>query len=150
MAVGALSVVDTISLGDLMVLFQQNGATYSAATINTLLTLLKANITNGGFTTQYSSPATGGTVIVTTGTLDIRVLLTPAATLANLAFTLPLSTTAVDGQRVLITSTQILSAVTYNLNGAAAVVGAKTAFATVNEFQTLTFDKPSQTWYRTA
>jgi hypothetical protein len=151
MAVGALSIVDTLSLGDLMVLFQQNGATYSASTIQTLLTLLKANISNGGFTKQYSSPtATGFTVVLTTGSLDIYLILTPLAGYAAGAFTLPLASTCVDGQRVLINSTQIVTTVTYNLNGAASVVGGLTTFAAANAFETLTFDKPSSIWYRTA
>lgn len=131
---------------------QKSGVWYYD-TISALITLVIANLTTSyrpAFTTQRSSPATGATVAVTDSSDNTHLILTPAGTIATLTLTLPAGGTsgnAIDKQEVLVTSEQIVSALTISANGATAVVGGLTAF-TAGGFMRLKYDSQFHTWNR--
>lgn len=99
--------------------------------------------------TQYYAPnATGWsiTVVPTVSGGSIWLLLTPAATYAAGTITLPLQAACTDGQEVLVTCTQIVTALTVAGSGSV-VNGAPTTFAANAAFR-LRFDGISKAWYR--
>jgi len=74
------------------------------------------------------------------------LLLTPAATYAAGTIVLPEKTSCIDGQELMCTCTQIVTALTVSGNGAT-VNGAPTALA-ANGFFRLRFDAVFSAWYR--
>lgn len=150
--IGTLSSAAAVSSGDTVVIYSQSDSAYEGATLTLLKAYFQSNLTfAGSFVTQYSAPsATGFSVTIGSGstvTADTHLILTPTGTLAAGTITLPPASGCLDGQRVMINSTQIVTALTIGTNGATAVTGALTAF-TANGYMTLKYDKPSLTWYR--
>lgn len=123
----------------------------SAPTLGTLLAWLQGQLTGSGSTiTQYFAPnATGWSVQVAPAVngQNVFLLLTPTAGFAAGTITLPVQTTCVDGQSVIVSCTQSVTALTVAGNGATAVNGAPTTLAAGGFFR-LRYDGPSKSWYR--
>lgn len=105
---------------------------------------------SSGVLKQYYAPATTGFNVVISPAVNgqsVRLLMTPTGTLAAGTITLPVASTCVDQQYVVVTSTQTVTALTIALNGATAVNGTPTTIA-ANGFFWLEYDKPSNSWYR--
>lgn len=104
---------------------------------------------NGALVTQYAAPAaTGFTVLIAPVDAgdSIYLLLTPNAGYAAGTITLPAAATCVDGQELLVTTTQLVTALTVAGNGST-VNGAPTTLA-ANGFFRLRFDGVLHTWNR--
>lgn len=112
--------------------------------------LALAATTATGFQTQYFAPnATGWGVTVAPATNGQKVylLVTPVAGYAAGTITLPAQASCVDGQEVLVSCTQSVTALTVAGNGATAVNGAPTTLA-ANAFFRLRYDGVSKSWFR--
>jgi len=150
MAIQNLPSTDDLSSSDSVAIFSALLGNDARATLGVLLAWLQAQITDaGGYTTQYAAPLTGGNVLVAPPVAggNVYLILTPAGTLATLTVTLPAKATCVDGQEVLVSCTQILTALTVAPNGAAAANGAPTSL-TANGFFRMRYDGVIGTWYR--
>ena len=100
------------------------------------------------FTTQYAAPSsTGFTVNITDGGDNIWLILTPTGTLATGTITLPALANVSDKQEVLVNTTQEVTSLTVDGNGAVAVTGEPTTLS-ANDFFRLKYDETVQTWYR--
>lgn len=89
-----------------------------------------------------NSPLTGATIAATTSLNDVTLVLTPAGTIATLTVTMP--ATPFNGQRFLITSTQIVTALTL---AGGTIVGATTALA-VNTAVEYVYVLATTSWYK--
>lgn len=148
MAINDLNSNDAVTISDLLAIYSQQAGTDRKISVNTLVTLLQAQLTFSTYVTQRAAPsATGFTVAIMTTTANVHLILTPVAGYAAGTITLPAVAGLVDGQRVLINCTQAVTTLTINANGAIAVTGAPTTLA-ANAFFTLKYDLASQTWYR--
>lgn len=150
--IGDLSTASSLGSGDKFVIYSVTDGTYEAVTATQLKTWLQTNLTfSGNYVTQYSAPsATGFSVTIGNGsvvTADTHLILTPVAGYASGTVTLPQAAGCLDGQKVMVSCTQIVTTLTIGNNGATSVTGAPTTLA-ANAFFTLKFDKPSLTWNR--
>lgn len=94
--------------------------------------------------TIRNTPTTGGTVVLTNVLVDLYTLvLTPAGTIATLTVTLPTATPR-DGQRITVTTTQDITAITFN---GPTLSGAPTTLL-ANTFVTFVYQSTTTTWYR--
>ena len=125
-----------------------DGSAWYDATLAEMLALADVDPTayQGQFTAQDEAPVTGGTVPITDGANNIELRMRPAGTLATLTVTFPLSTTAVEGQEIIMTSSQIVTALTLAGNGAT-IQGGATAF-TAGGFARYRFDNTFTQWIR--
>ncbi len=153
--INQLTSQDTVSSADQFPVYVGgNGATRKvsaqavAAYVQTVVT------DSGGLLTQYATPtATGQTTIVSPPTTGASVWLemTPTGTFAAGTITLPAAAVAQDGQEVLVTSSQIVTALTVNYLNASGVsttiVGAPTTLA-ANSFFRMRFDAVFKLWIR--
>jgi len=150
MQINQLSRADTLTLGDLLVIFSTNNGDARAASMSALLTFFQANLTApGAMMTQYAAPnATGFSVLIAPATTgeNVYLLLTPTSGFAAGTITMPAS--PVDGQEVLVSCTQSVTALTVAGNGTT-VNGAPTTLA-ANGFFRLRFDGVHNSWYRIA
>lgn len=113
------------------------------------LQALLAPSSSASLTTQYAQPsATGFSVLITPPEdgASVWLLLTPLAGYAAGTLTLPAQALCVDGQELLVSSTQAVTTLTVAGNGST-VNGAPTTLA-ANAFFRLRFDGVFKAWYR--
>lgn len=137
--INGLTAVDTIADGDQFVIFStMNGDTRRAPA-----SVVKAFMqpTGGGLDTQYASPSATGFTVTLTGTSDIWLVLTPVAGYA--AGTIVLPSSPVDQQRVEVSCSQAVTALT--VSGTAA--GAPTTLA-ANGFFSMRYEGVTGIWRR--
>jgi hypothetical protein len=144
----ALSKTDEIESGDLFVLWKTGEGDYRALSTADFITWMEANLNvPGAFVTKYSNPSATGFQVSLEGTADQHLILTPGGAYAAGTINLPPMAGAADGQRVLITCTQVVTILTLGLNGATAILGGPTTLA-ANAFFTLRYDAVAKSWYR--
>lgn len=152
MPINKLSKVSTLNSADLIPLFSQALGCDAAVTLAALVAFIQSQITDGAQTaTQYFAPNASGwavTVAPPNNGENVYLQITPNAGYSTASITLPPQASCVDGQRVVISTTQAVTTLTVNGNGAVAVNGALAAFVT-NGFMTLRYDGPSKSWFRT-
>jgi hypothetical protein len=151
MQINQLTSLDSLSGGDQVVVFSTaNGDTrkISAAALRSFIA--DGYVDSLRESAQYLAPNTTGftvTIQPVTGGNDKWLKMMPSATLAAGTITLPDVTTADDGQELLVTSTQAITALTVAANGATSVYGAPTTLA-ANGFFKLRYDLVSKSWFR--
>lgn len=149
-SIDRLSKVTALASSDYFALFSQALGNDAAATLGALLSWLQTQLTSSGTTvTQYSAPAATGfntQIAPPNNGTSIFLLLTPVAGYAAGTITLPPQANCVDGQSLLVTCTQAVTALTVAGNGST-VNGAPTALA-ANGFFRLRFDGVFKAWYR--
>jgi hypothetical protein len=97
--------------------------------------------------TQYSAPATGDTVLVDDNDEDTHLILTPLVGLAVLGITLPAVANLRDKQKLIVNTTQAITDLTLNGNGA--TIGVTVPFAMLSAgYFTMKYDATLNTWYR--
>ncbi len=150
----AINQLPTIATAD--VSGSDNLPVYSSAngdarkmSVSALLAYFKTTFTAPDLVAASLVPVTGQTVASVDDSTSQWHLLQPAGTLATLTVVLPISTGLVDGQEVLITSTQIVTTLTVNGNGST-VNGALTTLAAANAFFKLRYNLITTSWFRVA
>lgn len=146
--INQLNSVDTPSASDLLPIFsQQNGDARSLSLANLLKWILAQSTSADQLRTQYAAPsATGFTATVTDDSNSTWLILTPTGAFAAGAIKLPSKVASVDGQEVVVNTTQAITAVTVDGNGST-VTGAPNTLA-ANAFFRLRYDAVMSTWYR--
>lgn len=122
-------------------------------TVANLITLIEASLTDdfvGLSQTQYASPTTGQTVQVTDNTTSTHLILTPAGTIAAGTVKLPIATgsapNATDKQTVIVNTSQTITTLTVDGNGAT-LRGDPTTL-TADGFFTMKYDAQFNIWNR--
>lgn len=140
----------TITQADIVAIFSSGLGADAGITLASLLAWLQSQITSAGdYVTQYAAPsATAFNVQIAPPVAgeSVLLLLTPTGTFATGTITLPAVATCIDGQELLCSCTQIVTALTVAPNGAT-LNGAPTALA-ANGFFNMRFDGVTKAWYR--
>jgi hypothetical protein len=145
MAIQNLDNVDSISPSTLFAV-NQNGLDYNC-TAAVVADFIEQNVTvNDGKVIQYSSPISASTVAISGTNNSVWLVLTPISTVASLTIQLPQVSGCVANQEVLVNTTQTITSLTVNLNGA--VGGGVPTTLAANGFFTLRFEPVIQKWYR--
>lgn len=146
--INQLNSVDTPSGSDLLPIFsQQNGDARNISLSNFSTWLKSQDGSPGAMRTQYAAPSlTGFTVVVADSGNSVWLILTPTGAFAAGTIKLPSNTAALDGQEILVNTTQAVTALVVDGNGST-VTGAPTTLA-ANAFFRLRYDAVMSTWYR--
>jgi hypothetical protein len=122
--INQLPLLSQVSAGDQIPVYTPNNGDARRLPISQLLTYFQATFASPTVATNLFTPGTGFNITVPTPVSEQQwVLLQPAGTLAAGTLTFPLDTQTPDGTEILITSTQIITSFTININGAAAIFG---------------------------
>ena len=136
-----------LDLGDLIVLYKGNDSDYRTISVPDFIKSINEQLKSNKATTQYASPrATGFNVLVESDFGDIHLIMTPLATYATGTITLPNVQLLSDKQEVTVNTTQTVTALTINPNGATVIRAPTTLSA--NGFFRLSYDAIMKTWYR--
>lgn len=144
--INQLSTIDTVSSGDLLPTYSTSNGDARKMSIGTLLTYFKETFTSPTFVTSITAIENGQTVSATNDSTNQWVLLTPAGTIATGTVVLPISTGLVDGQEVMVTSSNTITALTINGNGST-VVGGPTTIGATSPFK-LRYNLLNTSWYK--
>jgi hypothetical protein len=136
-----------VNAGDQIPVYSPNNGDARRLPISQLLTYFEQTFASPDLATNVYTPGTGFNITVPTPTAPQWMLIQPAGTLATGTVTLPLNTQTPSGTEVLITTTQIITAFTLAINGAANVYGAPTALS-ANQFFKMRFVQSTNSWYR--
>jgi len=148
--INQLAGISQVSGGDLLPIYVPNNGDARKVSINQLLTYFQSAFAAPTVATNLYVPGAGFNITVPTPVSEQQwMLLQPAGVLATGTITLPLNTGVADGTQVLVTTTQVITAFTLALNGAAASFGAPTTLA-AGAFFTMRFYQATNSWYRVA
>ena len=135
------------SLSDLIPIWSTNNGDSRKISLTTLQSLLVPTVTSSEKITQYYSPTvTAFSVQVTNSSRSVWLILSPTAVFANGTIILPALANIVDKQEITIFTTQAVTALTVNTNGATAL-GIPSVLAQ-NGYFTIKFDAVMSIWYR--
>lgn len=143
--INQLSAVTSLSTGDNIVIQSAANNDARKASLSVLLAFIEAQFASPDFTVTISSPIAGFNQQLATSTTSIWLILTPAGTLATGTVTLPPVADLFDGQEVLVTSSQVITALTVAGNGAT-VNGAPAQLST-DGFFALRYNKLLLSWF---
>jgi len=135
------------SLSDLIPIWSTGNGDSRKISLTTLQSLLVPTVTSSEKITQYSSPTvTAFSVQVTDSSRSVWLILSPTAVFANGTIILPALASIVDKQEITVFTTQAVTALTVNTNGATAL-GIPSALSQ-NGYFTIKFDAVMSIWYR--
>ena len=145
--INQLSTESSPSLSDLLAIWSTANGDSRKISLTALKALLIPSTTSSEKITQYSSPvATGFSVQVTDSSSSVWLILSPTGAFATGTIALPAISNLVDKQEITVFTTQVVTALTVNNNGATSL-GIPTSL-TQNGYFTLKYDAVMSTWYR--
>lgn len=138
---------------DLVMMWDNSRSGWSVCAWSDLFSLIQENLElpDAGIQeplSQYSAPsATGFDIVVNDSNVDVHLIITPSGTFADGNIILPATGNVRDKQILIVNSTQEVTALTIDGNGAAGVHGAPTTLS-ANGYFTLKYDATVNAWYR--
>jgi len=148
--INQLAGISQVSGGDQLPIYVPNNGDARKVSVSQLLAYFQTVFAAPTVATNLYTPGAGFNITVPTPVSEQQwMVIQPAGTLATGTVTLPLNTQTPDGTEVLVTTTQIITAFTLALNGAAAAFGAPTTLA-ADAFFTMRFYWATTSWYRIA
>lgn len=147
--INKLTRTDTVSAGDVVPVYVQSQGDARGASMSVLQAYFQDNLTfpNTDIETQYAAPnASAFSVSLASNDADIHLILTPTAPFAAGTIVLPPIVGLLDGQVVVVNTTQAITALTITPNGATSVFGAPTTLG-ANDTFALKYDLPTNNWY---
>jgi hypothetical protein len=146
-SINQLPLLSPISSGDQLPVYSPNNGDARRTSIGSLLTFFQQSFASPTVAVNLFVPGSGFNITVPTPVSQQQwMLLQPAGTLATGTITLPLNTGVPDGTTVLITSTQEITSLTIDLNGASAIFGAVTSLG-AGCAAIYRFYQPTNSWY---
>lgn len=146
--IGRLTRTDTVSAGDVVPVYLQNTGDARGAAMSVISDFVLSQIELSGtdFVTQYALPsASGFSVQVNNTSENTHLIISPTGAFAAGTIVLPSFANLIDGQQLMVTITQSLTAMTITPQGSS-VIGAP-AGLTANQTFVLKYDSASTTWY---
>lgn len=135
-----------ITSADLLALYHNRNGDARKMSLSSFLTWLYTNFTAPTYERVGITPTDGFTQNLNDYSDNVWLLIRPTSALNTGTIVLPLSTNAIDGQEVLVTTSLQVASLSISANGATAVYGAPLNLAAEDKF-TLRFDSISNSWY---
>ena len=143
--INSLSQIDALGGGDQVPVYDSDAGTARKASVSQFVAYFRSAFASPDVAVTISSPIAGFNQVLATSATSIWLILTPAGTLATGTVTLPPVADCFDGQQVLVTSTESITALTVAGNGAT-VNGAPAALG-IDGFFALRFNNLLSSWY---
>jgi len=145
--INQLSTDNNPSLSDQIIIWSTVNGDSRKTSLTTLQALLVPSITSSEKITQYASPVVSGfSVQITDSNRSIWLILSPISAFAAGTLTLPALANLVDKQEITVFTTNAITTLTTNTNGATSL-GIPVTLAQ-NGYFTIKFDAVMSTWYR--
>lgn len=145
--INQLPLLDTVSPGDNLVVYAPSQGDARRLPISELLAYFQSQFATGEYFVQFETPVTGFSINVSSTNGDIWLIMQPVGALAAGTIVLPANTSLIDGQEVLVTTTQQITSLTVSDGGAIAVYGAPGSMAAETSFR-LRYYAAADSWYK--
>lgn len=129
---------------DLLALWSSSAGDWRGTPVSSLVAFIRA-LTDDKVTQYFAPSSSPASVTVADG--NTWLLMTPSGTIGSTTITYP--TSKADKDEIIVTSSQILSAITHTGNGATISNGAPTSLSAGASF-TMRYDAVLNTWFRVA
>ena len=146
--INELSALSSLSAADLFAVYSSTNGDARKVAASVLLAYIAAGLALPTIVTQYAAPLTGTTVQITDGNDSVHIILTPAGVLATLTLKFPALANCVHDQEIVVNTTQQLTALTLDENGASIIGFADGATLSQFGFLRFKYDSVLSTWYR--
>lgn len=144
-----LSTATTLTSSDQIIFYSTINGSGRKASLATLLDWIEGAWMSPTFQRVTASPTLAGFTLALPSTANsLFVLLTPSGTMATGTIVLPAAASAADGQEIVLYTSQEVTALSFTLNGAAALNGAPSGIQAGSSL-TLRYDALSVAWYTT-
>lgn len=144
--INQLATVSALSGGDQLPVYSTNNGDARKSSINTLMTYFQQNFADPTYSVVINAPTNSGfNIALGDATQNIWLIINPAGTFAAGSVTLPPVASAFDGQEIIMISTETISALALNGNGAT-LVGQPLSLGAGSSF-TLRYNLLQTTWY---
>jgi hypothetical protein len=144
--INQLAPTNVITGADQFPVYSANNGDARRAPAAVLLAYIQSAWMDPNYTRVTASPTLAGFTVGLSGASSIFLLLTPTGLMATGTIVLPPASGASDGQEIIIFTTQQITALSFLLNGAAALNGAPSGLG-ANDSMTLRYDVLSVAWY---
>lgn len=149
--IGRLTRTDIVSAGDVVPVYVQNQGDARGASMSVIAAFVQSTLSIQGsdFQTQYAVAVPSGfSIQVNDNSGNTHLIITPAVPLAAGTILLPHTINLIEGQMIIVTTTQTVAALTINAD-TSSVIGAPSSIA-ANQSFILKYDSTSSTWYSIA
>lgn len=144
--INQLSSTSSLASGDQIPVYDASDGDARKASLSTLLSFIEANFANPDLETQTFAPTGSGfTVTATASTSSIWMIVNPTGAFAAGTVQFPPDEDCFDGQVIVVTSSQAVTALTVDGNGAT-VAGAPSALGT-NGFAQFRYQASATKWW---
>lgn len=144
--INQLSSTSSLASGDQIPVYDASDGDARKASLSTLLSFIEANFANPDLETQTFAPTGSGfTVTATASTSSIWMIINPTGAFAAGTVQFPPDEDCFDGQVIVVTSSQAVTALTVDGNGAT-VAGAPSALGT-NGFAQFRYQASATKWW---
>ena len=144
--INQLALTNVITGADQFPVYSATNGDARRAPAAVLLAYIQSAWMDPNYTRVTASPTLAGFTVGLSGASSIFLLLTPTGLMATGTIVLPPASGASDGQEIIIFTTQQITALSFLLNGAAALNGAPSGLG-ANDSMTLRYDVLSVAWY---
>jgi hypothetical protein len=146
-AINNLSTIDALAGGDQVPIYDSDAGTARKASLSQFVAYFKSAFASPDYTTILVSPSVSGfNQPIGSQTTNVWLVMTPTGTMATGTVTLPPVADCFDGQQILISCTEVITALTIATNGAGAISGVPNAIG-VGGFIALRFSSSSSLWF---
>jgi hypothetical protein len=146
--INKLTRTDSVSAGDVIPVYVQNQGDARGASMTVIAEFVQAGLVMSGtdFVTQYAlPPGSGFSVQVNNSSENTHLIMSPSGPFAAGTIVFPALANLIDGQQLIVNTTQIVTALTLNGNGAS-IIGTVTTMG-INDAFMYKFDLASTSWY---
>lgn len=145
--INQLSTENNPSLSDQIAIWSSANGDSRKTSLTTLQALLVPSTTSNDKITQYASPVVNGfSVQITDSNRSVWIILSPISAFAAGTLILPALANLVDKQEITVFTTNAITTLTTNMNGATSL-GIPATLAQ-NGYFTIKFDAVMKIWYR--
>lgn len=142
-----LPVTQTVSAGDMLPIFVQDQGVSMAAALSTIAAYIQALLSPANYWENvFSIPTAGQSIAASLSTNNLWYVLQPAGTIATLTVALPSVSTAIDGQEVMLSTTNTVTALTLTSTGST-IIGASSGLSATTP-QRFKYVQALSTWMR--
>lgn len=145
--INRLTAISTITGAEMIPAYSTALGTAGKFTVTSLLAYFEDTFTAPDYVEDINVPVSGQTLTLTDSSTNKWLIIRPAGTIAALTITMPDVDNLVDGQEIIFSSSQTITALTISLNGATAIVGVPTTMGATSPFK-LRYNLTGTSWYK--
>ena len=144
--INQLSTLNTLQTSDKLIVYSSDNGDARKASLSALMAFVESSFASPEFTTVINAPTSSGfSIQMDSQTTSVWMIINPTGTFAAGTLVLPPTADCFDGQEIIVTCTQVVTAFTINGNGST-LIGTPTSMG-AGGFFAIRFNALQSSWY---